>query len=463
MNVTKYNEKNQTTPLITQVRPAYFSVDCGMTYVIRVCDGRFVLIDSSTGEYEEAEHLWEILLSQYEGSEKPVIAAWFITHPHRDHFGGFVKFMEKYEDHVRLERVVYSWAPEEICPLPEGSESPAVFDDMIASFRDAVQIIAPYTGQRFEYADATFEVLFTWQDLYPEKIPNLNDTSLVMRMELAGRKVLWLGDMGWQAAEYVCSHVPAESLQCEIMQVAHHGYDGASDELCRMADPKVLLWPCPDFWYPVVRLWKTNEYLIKSPNVCATIVAGQAETVLDMTKPVEAFCPYKDVADGELLYEENFTGQRVIDLHWSCVTGGNTGYKAAEVTLGQGECRLATMDETSYTVCQFVQPGQMALAKNFELIFSGRLEESAERFGLFWNYLSPTIFAEEYALWLEPEPDGSFSFRLTADSEERRARLYLYDRYIREMSYETCGGLYFILKNAAVRLEYIAVRKQRQA
>ncbi len=450
--------EKKTTPLITQVRPAYFSVDCGMTYVIRVCDGRFVLIDSSIGEYEEADHLWDVLLSQCEGNEKPVIAAWFITHPHWDHFDGFVKFMEKYKDRVQLDSVVYSWATEDVCQLPT-DQNLDHFDHMIVSLGDTVPIIVPHTGQRFEYADAVFEVLFTWEDLYPEKIPDVNDTSLVMRMELAGRSVLWLGDMGRQTAAYLCRHYPAEAFQCEILQVAHHGYNGASDEFYRKADPKVLLWPCPDFWYPVVRLWETNDYLIKSPKIGTTIIAGQAETVLDMTRPIEEFRPYKDVAEGETVYEEHFTGSRVIDLHWSCITGGATGYAAAKTTLGQGECRLETMDKNSYTVCQFVQPGQMAMAKDFTLTFSGKLEKGAERFGLFWNYPSPTIFSEEYALWLEPEADGSFTFCLSADSHEGKARLYLNDKYIRGLPYETCGGLYFILKNAVLKLEYIQVIK----
>ena len=52
------------TPLLTQVRTAYFSADCGMAYIMRMCDGKFVLIDSNWGEYEEPEHLLEILNEQ---------------------------------------------------------------------------------------------------------------------------------------------------------------------------------------------------------------------------------------------------------------------------------------------------------------------------------------------------------------------------------------------------------------
>lgn len=451
--------QNQVTPLITQVRNAYFSLDCGMTYVIRVCDGRFVLIDGGIGEYEEADHLWDVLMSQCEGDDKPVIAAWFITHPHCDHFGGFVKFMDKYGDRVRLESVLYNWALESMSQPVSKLNDLTEFNRIIEKYRDIAKVITPRTGQRYIFADAVFDVLYVCEDLYPEKIPNVNDTSLVMRMELAGRRVLWLGDIQGQGTDYMCGRFPTETFRCEIFQVGHHGYDGGSDELHRKADPEILLWPCPNFWFPVVRLWETNDYLIHSPNVRTTIVSGQAETVLDMTKPIEDFKPYTSPKDGEIVYEEYFDGKRVIDLHWSCITGGSTGYKAAVATLVQGECNLQTTDEDAYTVCEFVQPGQMAEAKNFTLTVSGQIEKGAERFGLFWNYTMPTVFSEEHTLWLEPEEEGSFIFRLLGDWTEGKARLYLYDEYIGELPYETSGGLYFILKNASVTFKHIQVMK----
>ena len=46
-----------TTPLLTQGRTSYFSVDCGMVYIMRTADGNVVLIDSNWGEYDEPEHL----------------------------------------------------------------------------------------------------------------------------------------------------------------------------------------------------------------------------------------------------------------------------------------------------------------------------------------------------------------------------------------------------------------------
>ena len=54
----KKNEGAQCicTPLLTQGRPMYYAYDCGMLYIIRLTDGRFIIIDGGMCEYEEKEH-----------------------------------------------------------------------------------------------------------------------------------------------------------------------------------------------------------------------------------------------------------------------------------------------------------------------------------------------------------------------------------------------------------------------
>ena len=78
-------ENKTIAPLITQVRTSYFSVDCGMAYIIRLGDGSFVIIDGNIGEYDEPERIMELLDGQNLTDGKPRIAAWFITHFHGDH------------------------------------------------------------------------------------------------------------------------------------------------------------------------------------------------------------------------------------------------------------------------------------------------------------------------------------------------------------------------------------------
>ena len=121
---------NNTTPLLTQVRTAYFSADCGMAYIMRTADGKFVLIDSNWGEYEEPEHLLEILSAQNTREGKPVIAAWFFTHAHPDHYLGFVRLCDRHPDEFTVEKIIYNFPFEGRCP---GSGTPQSFADAVAS------------------------------------------------------------------------------------------------------------------------------------------------------------------------------------------------------------------------------------------------------------------------------------------------------------------------------------------
>ena len=50
--------------LVTQVHQRYWEYDCGMTYLIRLGDGRFAVIDGGMAEAEETEHLLALLREQ---------------------------------------------------------------------------------------------------------------------------------------------------------------------------------------------------------------------------------------------------------------------------------------------------------------------------------------------------------------------------------------------------------------
>ena len=283
--VTNMKDMN-ISPLITQVRTSYFSFDCGMAYIIRLGDGSFAVIDGNIGEYDEPLRLMELLEEQNAVGGKPRIAAWFITHEHGDHYQGFINFCRLYGDRVTVEKIIYDFPPKEL--YWEGADL-TDFNGAVSYYVErGAQVITPKSGDRYEIADAVFDVLFIYGDLLPEKPVSMNNASLVMRMELCGHRVMWFGDIERQAANNMMARYSAKELKCDIMQVAHHGYTGASDELYRAVDPEIVLWPCPDFWYHPGCVWKCNDYLAhSSKNIKATFVSGQTETVLDLTKPIE--------------------------------------------------------------------------------------------------------------------------------------------------------------------------------
>jgi len=434
----------KATPLITQVRTSYFTYDCGMAYMIRVSDGRFVIIDGNIGEYDEPDRIMELLEEQNVLGGKPTVAAWFITHPHDDHFRGFVRFCDRFGDRVIIEKVIYKFpAPGRCVGGGDLTDFYRVIDE-----RPETETVIPSRGDRLVFSDAVFDVLFVCTDLDPAPIPDINDTSLVTRMELAGHRVMWLGDSSKQGADFLCGAYSKEELRCDMVQVGHHGYSGGSDELYRLIDPQWLLWPCPDFWYHSVKNVPANDYIVhRSQNVKGTFIAGQEETVLDLTKPIEPPTPYKS---GRIAAD--IGGGRMCALHWSCLTGGGSGYRAMKLTFPEkGVCRLEAGD--AFSLCQMIQRGQTALSDKYEFTFSGVLEEGCETFGIVFDHVKPMRHFEEKLNVIEQKCGEEFTYTLKVNKSALRAELFKGDEKV--LRTEVCPDpceIIIMLKNGALRL-----------
>lgn len=444
-------------PLVTQLRGAYIRTDAGMGYLIRLCDGRFIMIDGFVGEYEEPEHLWDVISSQHVREGKPVIAAWFVTHPHGDHYWGLAKFMEKFGDAVELRHLIYNFPRRDMVNFSKSD----CFDAFVEAYRDKMEIYTPHAGERYMYADASFDVLFTGEDMYPDRSLSCNSTSLVMRMELAGRSVLWLGDLKKDGGDFVAKRYPAELLDCEFLQVGHHGYGINSKKLYRAVNPEVLMWPCADYWYPVVSLSEPNQLLLSHESIRVLDICGQQEVTYDFTKPIEQTTPYREFSNGETVYSQHFEGTRVLDLWWNNVVGGASGYRPAVYALENGVFTAKTTDEEAYSVIQFIQRGQMDLVPSFTLRVRGKCLHEDGVFGLFWNHPNVTVF-DESALWEIPvSEDGSFDLLLVADAEAGSASLCCNGAVVKtdRCERQKGSGLNFVLKRAELSLYEIELVK----
>lgn len=452
--------ESRVKPLLTQVRTAFFSEDCGMCYVIRLCDGRFIIIDANSGEYEESERLFDVLNSQ-NVNEKIVIAAWFFTHSHHDHIGGFAPFLSKHKTDVVIENIFYNWPKEDkVCALDEYEKTVlASFEKKIDEIQEKTSIITAHSGNEYVFGGVTFKILFDCEDLYPNFIHNFNDSSLVLTAHFGDYKILFLGDAQKQAADFICQKYDAEALKCNILQVGHHGYGGGSDSLYHSTDPDALLWPCPNFWFPIIKNWEPNEFLLTSPKIKHTYLSGREQTTIDLTAPLPEANPYKSYKKGEKICNLDFSANRVIDLNLSCITGGRTGYKAAIATLRDGKLTLKTSDAESYCVCEFVQQGLLEKNLCYTINFSGKICEGFNEFGLFWDYEKPTVFNESKVLKLSPTKNKHFSYSLKCNGEEKAGELYLDGKLIKRMSCEHIGGLHFVLKNATLILDKFEVIK----
>ena len=248
--------KASTPPQLTQLSLEHF----GMSYVIRLSDGRQIVIDGGRNIEADCHKLYARLKADTP-FDKPVIAAWILTHPHSDHFHCFLGFMELYAEQVTIERFLFNFPePDDYAHYPGLTEEGVPWDyDLRAVTNVPVMqkwiahsgaaVYTPHTGQRYAIGDAQLEVLSCMDDTI-HLSQNVNATSLVLRMTLGGQVILWATDAGFSYARLAERY--GDFLKADILQIPHHGFQSgtAEGELAAYAfiRPRICLLPADEFF-----------------------------------------------------------------------------------------------------------------------------------------------------------------------------------------------------------------------
>jgi len=285
-------------PLLTQEKMRDEIYHGGMSYTLRLSDGRFIIIDGGYNELDffHARQLYELLQGQ-NVLPKITVAAWIITHPHGDHLGTASDFLQLYgEDVVDIQRMLYNFPmDEEIAaaePLAldgENSSYMPAFLRSMASCRPDLPVTVTHTGQRYYFADAVLEFLHAPEDLYPLTLSDLtsnwlNGASTVFSLEIAGQKFMFLADSALHSSEDLAL-MWGDYLKSDIMQAAHHAQRGGTPELYSCIDPQVVLVPMyagrlgeKTLKYEGTQwLWNNG-----SGNIRQIIVSGFGRTVMEL-------------------------------------------------------------------------------------------------------------------------------------------------------------------------------------
>ena len=240
-NVTK--EEKVTDFSILQLPLSYDEVMGGMSYLLTLEDGRFVVIDGGGSVAKDATLLYETMEELNQRDDGIVIAGWFLSHEHDDHYGVFDKFMSKYGKKVTLEMFY--------CSIPSysfsyNSQNPEYFMTtdfpQISEKYGTIPIAIVHTGQRFLIGNATFEILYTTEDIYPGKFTFFNDASVIIRVSTEAGSALFLADAADTTSDILCRRYGAY-LKSDLVQMGHHGWNGATYEVYELAQPEMILWP----------------------------------------------------------------------------------------------------------------------------------------------------------------------------------------------------------------------------
>lgn len=361
-------------PILTQVKPTYFSMDCGMAYIIRLSDGRFALIDAMYGEYDEMDRVYDLLCEQNVLDDIPTIAMWFITHPHNDHVDGFVQMQKKYGQKIRVQKVCYDFPSYEVSVTECNVDA---FYDAIQNF--GAQVVTPKRGDVICLAKEKFEILYTASD-WEEDFYNINDSSLVMKIYLGNYTFMSTADVMMASSDIILKNYTAEQLKCDILQVPHHGYSGGSTEFFKAVDPKILLWPIPEYRYIEISELQHNRFFkYMDNNIEHIFVAGIEQNVFDMTKPIEPTIPYKPTK-----IQANFKKKSVSALGWACIMGEGKGNSTLDLVFEDNSCVLKT--RTGRSLLQMVQKGQVATSDKYRFELDITPKKQCAELGLIYNY-----------------------------------------------------------------------------
>lgn len=263
----------------------------GLSVVIRLTDGRFIVVDGGHNNASVAKELGDTLReysAEYrKANEAPVVAAWIVTHAHGDHYGALLNHYRVMGD-IKVERFLVNYLSEsERQKAMNSSEYGKNWDNDGAQY-NVTPAVAKYfgaevhqvhVGQVYYLADLKMEILYTIESFAPNTCNALNTSSTVMRMEFDGKTdYLSTGDATGYGME-ICSDMYGDYIQSDIVQVCHHGYstwgdDAGMIEAYKTINAPTVLWPQGLHAYPNYQNKAYNKVVFEVPNYKEVYVSG---------------------------------------------------------------------------------------------------------------------------------------------------------------------------------------------
>ena len=208
--------------------------------VFRLEDGRFIIVDGGYAQFS-INKLYKTLRSLHVNDGKITIAAWIFTHPHSDHTGAFTELSNtSLKKHIAVENFIHHIASDAQHKYFGSSGTATQTRTAMRGYRGA-NIIKAHSGQVIKAGGVEIEMLFTYADLEPQMLDEMNTTSLVFRVTAQDNSVMVLGDASNRSLNYLIDTY-GDYLESDMVQIAHHGYNGVA-EAYSYINADVVLFP----------------------------------------------------------------------------------------------------------------------------------------------------------------------------------------------------------------------------
>ena len=261
----------------------------GMCYLLRLSDGRFIVIDGGFNRKKDADDLYALLTKYTPKGTTPTIALWIITHAHVDHHGTFAfQFLNNYKNNATVENVMFNPPGGGILTAPANETVTGLMNGHItlnnAIKRYGAKNIRSHVGDKYYVGDAVIDVLYTVDYQYPKQFNYYNTSSMILSITLGGQRIMFTGDASNEAFDKVVKMYGAD-LRSDILQPAHHGGNTGVDsnsatavaEGYKLMSPSVVIWPASDESYASGKKSMFNKALLNLATIKEVVVAGDRD------------------------------------------------------------------------------------------------------------------------------------------------------------------------------------------
>ena len=232
-------------------------------------DGQNMLIDAGENQYGK-------VVCDYLKKNGVVKLDYVIgTHPHSDHIGGLDDVINTFD----IGKVL----------LPKVSHSTKTFEDVLLAIqKKGLKITTPMAGDAYDLGEAKWTILGPNNATYD----NLNDYSVVIKLEFENNSFLFTGDAEKSSEEEILKG--NISPAAEVLKVGHHGsVSSTTDDFLGKVSPKVAIISLAkdnSYGHPhkeILERLEENKIKIYRTDIHGTIVAiGDGNTIsFETTNP----------------------------------------------------------------------------------------------------------------------------------------------------------------------------------
>ena len=206
----------------------------GNSYVFLTKKGKVVVMDG--GMPEEANTLRGFI-----GALGNEVEAWFISHPHNDHMGALLEILKSPQD-LKIKHIYHSRLSETVRNAEaEWAQRCQELYDLFGQCDVPVTDIQE-PGGTYAFDDMNLKILSVANEITDNAY---NNSSMIMRVWDKRKSMVFLGDAGVECGELALKGDFRDDLDCDYLQMAHHGQRGCNREFYSSVKFRACLWPTP--------------------------------------------------------------------------------------------------------------------------------------------------------------------------------------------------------------------------